>query len=95
MDFNLCFSNFLIKRLFSGEFFFKLNFIQISSLFPASSKCSKNDQSEIDGDPWEAHKPMNKRTDYLLSTLVDWEPHGDFIVGGKKIETFMEGKLPN
>ena len=81
--------------MFSGEFFFKLNFIQISSLFPASSKCSKNDQSEIDGDPWEAHKPMNKRTDYLLSTLVDWEAHGDFIVGGKKIETFMEGKLPN
>ena len=38
---------------------------------------------------------MNKRTDYLLSTLVDWEAHGDFIVGGKKIETFMEGKLPN
>ena len=81
--------------MFSGEFFSNLILFKFSSLFPASSKCSKNDQSEIDGDPWEAHKPMNKRTDYLLSTLADWEPHGDFIVGGKKIETFMEGKLPN
>lgn len=77
------------------NFFSNLILFKFSSLFPASSKCSKNDQSEIDGDPWEAHKPMNKRTDYLLSTLVDWEAHGDFIVGGKKIGTFMEGKLPN